>query len=401
MKKLFATTALSLVSFGAVAADLPVRTASIFISPQPAFSWSGFYAGVLIGGASTRSQSSYTYGRNNVGVGFNDGSVQSSWFNGYANGNLPNATSIALTPSANCDYDNGKSCGPTYGSSTSSSSATPTSQRTSAAIPLNVDSRKLVGAVGGEFGYLAQSGSFVFGVALDGMFLSKRDADKWSSSGDYSRDEATSGSASYNIPGNNITVNGSVNRNSSGSSQYNSSVLVAPKWLSTLRLSAGFAQDRFLAYVSGGVAVGGVGSVISSRYADSNSSICSGTAGGPSNQSSGLYEGDASVTFNCGTGVNNTPASSSTSSTANWAKSQNNTQIGYVIGGGLGFAVSHNVIAKLEGYYYNLGSVTSVVNGTAQQTTAGSSSAATEAASYTVKTKVDGVLGRAGVAYKF
>lgn len=400
MKRLLLSTALVSLSVGAYAADLSSRGGNSFVSPQPAFSWTGFYAGALIGGAATRSQSNYTYNSVSEGVSFNNGAVRSSWFNGYAEGTLPTATTIALTRSASCDYDTGKACASPYGSSTPTNLSTSTSQRTNATVPFDVDSRKLVGALGGEVGYLAQSGSLVFGVALDGMFLSKRDADKWSSSGDYSRDETITGSASYNIPDHNVTVNGSVNRHSEGSSQYNSSVLVAPKWLTTLRLSAGVSQDRFLAYVSGGLAAGGVSSVISSSYSDSNSSICSGTAGGPSNQTSGLYDGSASVTFTCG-GTNNTPASTATNSSANWSSSRNNIQYGYVLGGGLGFAVSHNVIAKLEGYYYDLGTVTSVVTGTAQQTTTGSASAATNAASYTVKTKVDGVLGRAGIAYKF
>jgi opacity protein-like surface antigen len=401
MNRFLLGTGLVTLSFSALAADLPYRTAAPFVSSASAFSWSGFYAGVLIGGASTRSQSSLTYNNFSDGLGFNSGSAQSTWFNSYAAGTLPSATSIALTPSASCDFDTGNSCGPTFGSSTANNASTSTFQRTNAAIPSHIDSRKLVGALGGEIGYLTQRGSFVFGVALDGMVLSKRDADKWSSTGDYSRREAINGSASYNIPGNDITVTGSVTRQSDGSSQYESSVLVAPKWLSTLRVSAGMAQDRFLAFVSGGLAIGGVNSVISSSYSDSNSSICSGLPGGPSNQSSGLYDGSAAVSFSCGGGANNSPASTGTNSSANWGRSQNDIKYGYVLGGGLGFAVSQNVIAKVEGYYYDLGTVSSVVTGTAQQTTTGSASAATNAASYVVKTKVDGILGRAGVAYKF
>lgn len=399
MRRLLLTSALAILPVAALA-EQPNRPFGS-LGKNPTFDWGGFYAGALVGVGASRSQSRFTYGGVNEGVGFNNGTVQSTWFNGYASGTLPAATNPGLTASASCVYDNGKGCSNGYGSNVPLPSYTSTSQRTDAAVPLNIDSRKLVGALGAEIGYNLQAGALVFGMALDSVFFSKRDADRWSSSGDYSFNESTAGSASYNIPNNDITVNGSVTRTNNGSSQYSSSVNIAPKWLTTVRLSAGVAHDRFLAYASGGLAAGRVMSAISSSYSDSNSSICFGTSGGPSNQTSGLYQGSASVSFDCGGGASNTPASTSTNSSANWRHSRNDMQYGYVLGGGLAFAVSHNVIAKLEAYYYDLGTVSAVVTGTAQQTTAGSSSASTNAASYTVRTKVDGMIGRVGIAYKF
>ncbi len=62
MNKLLAGTALSLLSFGALAADLPVRSsAPAPVMAAPIFTWSGFYVGVQGGWQQQRDQYSDNY----------------------------------------------------------------------------------------------------------------------------------------------------------------------------------------------------------------------------------------------------------------------------------------------------------------------------------------------------
>lgn len=55
-KRLLAGTALCVVTSAALAADLPVRSAPMAPAPRLAMSWSGFYVGAQIGGATTEAK---------------------------------------------------------------------------------------------------------------------------------------------------------------------------------------------------------------------------------------------------------------------------------------------------------------------------------------------------------
>jgi outer membrane immunogenic protein len=125
-------------------------------------------------------------------------------------------------------------------------------------------------------------------------------------------------------------------------------------WLGTTRLRAGIlATDRFMLYVTGGLAYGG-----------------------------GSY--NASVT---GVGLGGAAAS--------WVGSNNASRLGWTIGGGGEYAITNNVTLRGEYLYYNLGNAsnTTVANGAA---------AALFPNTYAVtRTQVEGSLLRAGINYKF
>ncbi|HEX7775952.1 MAG TPA: outer membrane beta-barrel protein [Parvibaculum sp.] len=122
-------------------------------------------------------------------------------------------------------------------------------------------------------------------------------------------------------------------------------------WLSTVRLRAGYAFDRALVYATGGLAFGGVKSESSSV----------GTDG---------------------------------STTDTFYGSKSETRTGWALGGGLEYAIDDHWTARVEGLYYDLGSVSYAV---APQDLA----SAAEGLSTTASHKFDGSIFRIGLNYRF
>jgi opacity protein-like surface antigen len=397
---LLATTALVAASASAFAADLPARTAAPFVSSQSVFSWTGFYMGGFIGGAKTSSSSRLTYGElPNSGVGFANGSATSTWFNGYATG-TPSATTPGLTADGyHVSYYNSGS----PSSSENVNNPVVNGNAQYAAAPATVSQRSLVGALGLEAGYQHQIGSVVLGVVADMSLLSRATSANSSSTGQFYRQSTQNGSASgNNNSGDATTITGTVSTNNDGSSSYSSSVNVAPKWLSSLRLTAGIANDRLLTFVSGGLAVGSVQSNISSAYSDSVSSTCSGTGGSYYHDGYwGYIQGYVHASCGGSTPAVTAQSAENQNTSALWAHKSTKILTGFAVGGGFAYALGSNTILKLEGYYYNLGNVNVTVNGTGTTSTNGGNATATNVASYTVNTKVDGILGRTGIAVRF
>jgi outer membrane immunogenic protein len=122
-------------------------------------------------------------------------------------------------------------------------------------------------------------------------------------------------------------------------------------WLATERLRAGFAFDRFLPYVTGGFAFGGT-------RASSNSA---GTDGSTSDNFSG---------------------------------SDSSLRAGWVVGGGLDYWLSSQWSFRVEGLYYNLGTVNYAVSPL-------DSNSASEGLYTTARHTFDGTVVRAALNHPF
>jgi len=349
----------------------------------------------------TATASSYGY-INNAGNGnANSGSVTNAGTTTTNNGSINNGYSSAtVTPYNNLNGD-----------------------RTDSQLTTTNSTHRLLGLLGGEVGYRRQYGMFVVGVEADGGYIDGRNTQTSNSTGQFSNSQganttATAGECTGTVGGNggcttSITnsSNGSVNVANNGNSSFSQSIQAGPQWLGTARLSTGVAVDRVLLYATGGFAYGEADMAVSANYRDTANSVCSGNAGSPT--AGGVYAGGAggtSVAYSCN-GNTNTGSSFTYSNAAQWYGSNSRLLTGFAIGSGAAFAVTDNVIFKLEGYYYNLGSISTTAYGTGTQTltvnSGGNPSGATpgtRAASvtpYSVSRKIDGFIAKIGVQVKF
>lgn len=124
------------------------------------------------------------------------------------------------------------------------------------------------------------------------------------------------------------------------------------EYLGTVRARLGFAADRFLVYVTGGLA-----------YGEVTNSGGIGVTGGPLN---GAF----------------------------WAGSKSDLRVGYALGGGAEYAFTNNVIFGVEAIYYDLGDNTATIGGTNALTTATNLFAIQ-------RVETSGVMARARLNYKF
>jgi outer membrane immunogenic protein len=126
------------------------------------------------------------------------------------------------------------------------------------------------------------------------------------------------------------------------------------KYLSTVRGRLGYVlYDRWLVYVTGGLAFGG-------------------------------YQSSGAVT------LNGQPAYV-------WSDSNSGVRTGYVLGGGVEWAITDNIALRLEGYYYNLGSTLNTAVGNA----AVMANPALSNYRWVYKLTTAGDVARIGVDYKF
>lgn len=124
------------------------------------------------------------------------------------------------------------------------------------------------------------------------------------------------------------------------------------EYLGTVRARLGFAADRFLVYVTGGVA-----------YGDLSNSGSIGITGGPLN---GAF----------------------------WAGSKSDIRVGYTVGGGVEYAVTNNIILGAEALYYDLGDNSTTV-GPLNAVAANSGVFAIQ------RVETDGFIARVRASYKF
>jgi outer membrane immunogenic protein len=172
---------------------------------------------------------------------------------------------------------------------------------------------------GAQLGYNYQIGQFVVGVETDINYV---DSDQTSG--------ATLGVAALGLTG-------------------VSTARSELSYLGTVRGRLGFAYDRALIYVTGGLAYGEVKNSASFSVA--------------------------------GLG-------------ATWGGSKSDTQTGWTLGGGVEYAFTNNLTAKAEYLYYDLGNKNYAVVGT-------NAAAVATGASYSIRQETKGSIVRVGVNYKF
>jgi outer membrane immunogenic protein len=284
MKKLALLASAAVVSgTSAFAADLPSRKVAPVVPVAPAFTWTGFYAGV------------------NAGVDWSTRNIETIV---TASGQSLVTNTAALTPAP-------------YGNSR-------------------------VGFIGGaQIGYNYQINQFVIGAEADfmGMAVNKRSTLPVSS-------------LATNIP-----ISGGVVLPLTVG--LNGSTKVSQDWLGTVRLRAGYAIERTLIYITGGLAYG-------------NADVSA--------------QASATAAF-LGLPVFN----------GNWNGSNNSTSVGFAVGAGAEYAITNNWVLRVEYLYYNLGSATVVTNGNSSSlfNPAGPSPIA-----ISQKTTIDGNIVRFAINYK-
>jgi outer membrane immunogenic protein len=272
----------------ASAADLPARTYSKApVMVAPVYTWTGFYVGLNAG-----------YGWENTRTDY-----------GYT------STAAPAPPGFEDVFGPG---GPlNIGGGTAVASAI-----SQGFLPTSLGNNQAgVFTAGGQVGYNAQFNQLVVGVETDLNWMNSA--------------VKTTG---FVAPPNGIITN--VATSTAGL-----------RWLGTLRGRAGFAVDRALFYVTGGLAYG-------DTRASTNSSNFDGT-------NTDLYAGSVS-------GV----------------------RAGYTVGGGMEYAFTDNISLKGEYLYYNLGSASYAV-------AAANTFATGEGIFTTARQKFDGSIARIGINYKW
>jgi outer membrane immunogenic protein len=212
------------------------------------------------------------------------------------------------------------------------------------------------GLVGGTIGYNYQFPNMVVvGLEADGAWLSKPQSHTTSNTSPYTF-AGPCGSCGQGFQTGKIT------------NEYGA------RSIGTVRGRLGYGFDRALVFVTGGFAFGQVKS--------------STTAQGTFNQT--LQTCCSPLQLNNGQ--------------VNFAGSSSKTKTGYALGGGFEYALTHNLIAKFDALYYNLGKVstTGTGRGTCNFACGSCTDSRTGSATpYKATHTVDGVMTRVGLNYKF
>jgi outer membrane immunogenic protein len=289
MKKiLLAGVAAVALAAPALAADLPVRAYSKApVVVDAVYNWTGFYIGANVGYGWENTRTDYSY----------------------------TSTPAPAPPGFEDVFGPGGPLNVGGGSAVSSAIA-------QGFLPTSLGNRQAgVFTAGGQIGYNAQFNQFVLGVETDL---------NWINSGVKT--------TSFVAPPNGVVTNVA-------------SSAAGLRWLGTVRGRAGYAVDRALFYVTGGLAYG-------DARASSNAANFDG------------------------------------SNTDLFAGSVSGIRVGYTVGAGLEYAVTNNITVKGEYLYYNLGSATYAV-------AAANAVALGEGLFTTARQTFDGSIVRAGINYKW
>jgi outer membrane immunogenic protein len=212
--------------------------------------------------------------------------------------------------------------------------------------PTRLSARSVTAAGGITLGYNYQVNSLVLGLEADYTFLSRGTPRSW-------KNYATGTGSVDDGYG---TVTGS------RASSITSDASLAG--LGTIRGRVGFAQDRFLAFATGGLAIG---LVRENTYANLQENYAY----------SDSYES----------------ASDAYSSQSSFASHANKAALGYVVGGGVEYALTDQVSLKFEGLYYKLNALREAASGAGSYSENGGAPTSFAVESIPLKIRNDGVLG--------
>ena len=164
-------------------------------------------------------------------------------------------------------------------------------------LPASINNSASGAQAGLQIGFNVQSGSLMYGLEADGVAFTGKGSGSFTASDTLYTDFGQSISAT---------------------------TTTQTPWVGSLRARLGFTDDRFLGYVTGGLAVGRTQTQATMSYfADS---------------------------------IFWTPPSLYT-----WSTSRSSTSIGWAAGAGIEYAFASNVIARIEYMYYNLGNTSSTM----------------------------------------
>lgn len=85
---------------------------------------------------------------------------------------------------------------------------------------------------------------------------------------------------------------------------------------------------------------------------------------------------------------------------ARWSGRRASTRLGYILGGGVEYALTSNAAIRVEGYYYDLGTIRTEAAGSGSYTSFGGETPMS-VAPYVVRRRMDGAMLRVGVTWRF
>ena len=92
---------------------------------------------------------------------------------------------------------------------------------------------------------------------------------------------------------------------------------------------------------------------------------------------------------------------SSHTARSRWAGSKSSVRAGYVVGGGIEYAIGDHVSVGVEGLYFDLGKSKATATGAGSYTANGGPDTTMSVEPYMIERQVDGGIVRAGVNWRF
>jgi len=294
--------------------------------------------------------------------------------------------------------------------------------------PTSTTSPQMRGLFGAELGARVQFDHLVLGIGADFTWFTKDKGTNvtalgsfYNSNGFTANSAATGcivGAAGTCNTAQTLNTSGSVITVNSGGYAANLAIQSNPDWIGTVRGSVGYAFDRLLLTLSGGLAYAPGSLKVTGSYNDRFTSACSGVSNvyTANANSPGTVPGQSFVNYSCGgTPLNSASVNQVTTTAINYSGSHGGMLMGFAGGFGTAYALTDHIVLTFESMYYNLGTVSTTVTGAGVQTTTtnttgiippGTNTTVTTATAVAgppivVSRVIDGYVLRGGVQLKF